>query len=108
MLSIGQLIKDLEIEKGSNPIPRSAQNRGEACNNILTDNVEIKHIENIWCISRRKAARGPITVNPYRYPHFQKGEISRLIAQMLDEGVICLSWSTFSPPVLLLKKRDGT
>ncbi|GJZ19340.1 ty3-gypsy retrotransposon protein [Tanacetum coccineum] len=42
----------------------------------------------------------PVNVRPYRYPHFQKSEIERLTAEMLDQGII--------QPSLLVKKKDGT
>lgn len=52
--------------------------------------------------------RGPVNVRPYRYPHFQKGEISRMITQMLHDGIIRPSRSSFSSLVLLVRKKDGT
>jgi len=50
----------------------------------------------------------PVNVKPYRYPHYQKKEIEEQISLMLDKGFIRTSTSSFSSPVLLVKKKDGS
>lgn len=47
-------------------------------------------------------------MRPYRYPQFQKQEIESQIQGMLSQGIIQPSNSSFSSPVLLVRKRDGT
>lgn len=48
-----------------------------------------------------------INTKPYRYPHFQKEAMTKLIADMLQEGLIHPSTSPYSSPVFLVKKKDG-
>ncbi|XP_028186557.1 uncharacterized protein LOC114373245 [Glycine soja] len=50
----------------------------------------------------------PVNVRPYRYPHFQKAEIGKQIAAMLAANLIQPSYSPFSSPILLVKKKDGS
>jgi hypothetical protein len=50
----------------------------------------------------------PVAVKPYRYMHHQKGELERQCADMLHQRIIQPSSLSFSAPVLLIKKADGS
>ncbi|KAF5460502.1 hypothetical protein F2P56_020366 [Juglans regia] len=50
----------------------------------------------------------PISVKPYRYPHYQKNEIEKMIKGLLSSDVVRPSTSPYSSLVLLVKKQDGS
>lgn len=50
----------------------------------------------------------PVKVKPYMYPHSQKTQIKKMVQDMLDDGIIQPSSSSFSFTVLLICKKDGS
>lgn len=50
----------------------------------------------------------PFAIRAYRYPPALKDEIERQVQDMLSQGIIQPSSSPFSPPVLLVRKEDGS
>ena len=47
-------------------------------------------------------------LRPYRYPHYQKNEIDKLVSEMLTSGIIRPSINPFASPIILVKKKDGS
>ncbi|KAJ4813235.1 polyprotein [Rhynchospora pubera] len=50
----------------------------------------------------------PINLRPYRFSHYQKLEIEKIIEELLQQSFIQPSTSPYSSPILLVKKKDGT
>jgi transposase InsO family protein len=51
-----------------------------------------------------KPNTAPVAVRPYGYPQLQKDELEAQCASMLEQGLIRVSTSPFSAPVLLVRK----
>ncbi|XP_016549422.1 uncharacterized protein LOC107849328 [Capsicum annuum] len=49
----------------------------------------------------------PLSLRPYRYNHYQKNELEKQIAEILQQGIIQPSRSPYSSLVLLVKKKNG-
>jgi hypothetical protein len=50
----------------------------------------------------------PPNIRPYRYPYAQKSEIERMVEEMLKASIIRPSQSSYSAPVVMVFKKDGT
>lgn len=50
----------------------------------------------------------PVKSRPYRVSYYERVQISDLVQQMLDDGIIVPSISPYSSPVVLVKKADGS
>nr|GEW12741.1 hypothetical protein [Tanacetum cinerariifolium] len=50
----------------------------------------------------------PISVRPYKHPPNQKDAIELMVKELLESGVIRNSQSSFSSPIVMVKKKDGT
>ena len=50
----------------------------------------------------------PVNIRAYRHKPELKSEIERQVQELLQSGVIQRSQSSFSSPVILVKKKDGT
>ena len=50
----------------------------------------------------------PPNIRPYRYPYGQKSEIERMVEEMLEDGIIRPSQSSYSAQVVMVHKKKGT
>jgi hypothetical protein len=55
-----------------------------------------------------KPDTAPVAVRPYRYLAAHKTELEKQCTTMIENGIVRHSDSTFSSPVLLVKKSDGS
>ena len=80
----------------------------ETYSGIFAEPIELPHERLIDHRIPLLPGSSPVNVRPYRYPHFQKQEIDRLIRELLDAGLIQHNVSPYSSLVLLVKKKYGS
>ena len=55
-----------------------------------------------------KEGTRPICERPYKYQFYQKSEIEKFLHDLLEAGSIRVSHSSFSSPIILVRKANGS
>ena len=50
----------------------------------------------------------PPRIRPYRYPYSQRSEIKCMVDEMLEASIVRPSQSSYSAPVVMVRKPDGS
>ena len=50
----------------------------------------------------------PPNIRPYKYPYGQKSEIEHMVEEMLEDGIIRPSQSSYFAPVVMVHKKEGS
>jgi hypothetical protein len=50
----------------------------------------------------------PPNIRPYRYPYAQKSEIECMVEEMLEVGIIIPNQSSYSAPMVMVLKKEGS
>lgn len=75
---------------------------------IRSTNTTFQHVYSPSLSITLEHGTDPVSVRPYRYPQSQKTEIESLNTDLLHAGIMQPSYSAFSEPVLLVKKKDDS
>ena len=101
-----QVLSDT-AQQSCSTIPQPVMDLLQQYNSVFHEPIELPPIRAIDHQIELQPRSKPVHVRPYKYPHFQNAEIERLVNEMLQNGIIRDSKSSFSSPVLLVKKKDG-
>ncbi|KAE8701941.1 hypothetical protein F3Y22_tig00110503pilonHSYRG00217 [Hibiscus syriacus] len=96
------------MSNGSKTIPTAIQSLLDQYHFVFTEPTGLPPTRNHDHAITLKPEVAPINLRPYRFPHNQKVEVERQIANMLSSSIIQQNKSPFASPCLLIKKKDGT
>nr|GEX39250.1 hypothetical protein [Tanacetum cinerariifolium] len=86
----------------------SWMSKKQDCTSISMEEAEnFLHLEIDHKIPLKEGTQ-PINIRPYRHPPVQKDAIESIVQELLDSEVIRHSQSSFSSPVVMVKKKDGS
>ncbi|KAJ4807408.1 polyprotein [Rhynchospora pubera] len=89
-------------------LPPQLQQVLSAYSTVFSDPSSLPPVRSIDHQIPLKSDTPPINIRPYRFSHFQKLEIEKIVEELLLQGYIRASTSPFASPILLVKKKDQT
>ncbi|XP_039043810.1 uncharacterized protein LOC120183118 [Hibiscus syriacus] len=96
------------MSEGSKIVPTAIQSVLDQYHFVFTKPTGLPPTRNHDHAIALKPEAAPINLRPYRFPHNQKVEVERQIANMLSSFIIQPSKSPFASPCLLIKKKDAS
>ncbi|KAJ4780790.1 polyprotein [Rhynchospora pubera] len=89
-------------------IPQELQQVVSTYSNVFADPTSLPPERLLDHHIQLKPDAQPINIRPYRFSHFQKLEIEKIVEELLQSGYVRPSTSPFASPILLVKKKDQT
>ncbi|KAJ4802668.1 polyprotein [Rhynchospora pubera] len=97
-----------EMSLHQKPIPPALQQVVHTYSSVFSDPTSLPPTRQLDHHIQLKLGAQPVNMRPYRFSHFQKIEIEKIIEELLQSGYIRPSTSPFASPILLVKKKDHT
>lgn len=86
-------------------IPQYVQEVLEAYTSVFQTPQGLPHMRRQDHVIITKPAAQIPNLRPYKYPHYQKEEIEKLVRELLSSGFIQPSTNLYASPIILVKKK---